>query len=75
MVGTPPRLVTKYGKDVWQHHEMDGLRRSECLCLNCEKLTTCDIANALLHLTVKEHVAFAVTRCPLWEPTKKPLDE
>ena len=33
-----PRLERHHGHDVWVNQQMDFLRRTQCLCLNCENL-------------------------------------
>jgi len=62
MIGEP-RLIKKYGKEVWQHPDMDKLRRTECLCMSCEQLDICPIANDLLHKCKQYNLALAITRC------------
>lgn len=64
---------TKYGIDVKVNSLMEQLRPSECLCLNCASLRpgqadNCQIAERLYHICVGEHVALAVTRCPVFIP-------
>ena len=61
-------LANKYGAKVWQHVEMDELRRSQCLCLNCSKLGACEIASDGFELCKKHNIAYAVTRCPVFDP-------
>lgn len=61
-----------HGKKVWAHLSMDQLRKSECLCLNCANLKpgepdNCSIAQSFFEICVRENVALAVTRCPLWK--------
>lgn len=68
-----PRQETHYGKDVWVNPTTESLRRSECLCLNCDNLKpgqpdNCHIAQAFYQICVQDNVALAVTRCPLWKP-------
>ena len=29
--------IMKYGAEVWSNIKMDGLRKKECLCFNCEE--------------------------------------
>lgn len=54
----------KYGVQVQQHPEMDNLRKSQCLCLNCAKVNECGIAADGLSFCLQCNVAFAMTRCP-----------
>jgi len=57
----------KYDTLVFQHSEMDELRRSQCLCLNCSKMKHCEIASAGFELCMKYNIAYAMTRCPVFE--------
>ena len=59
--------VEKYGALVFQHPQMDELRRSQCLCLNCSKMKKCEIASAGYELCKKHNIAYAVTRCPVFD--------
>ena len=68
-----PVKVISHGKEAWAHPLMDNLRQRECLCLNCANLKpgqpdNCQIAQSYFAGCVKENVALAVTRCPLWKP-------
>lgn len=56
--------VEKYGKRVKQHPEMDELRRTQCLCLNCLDIQDCPVAEKLYGLCKEHNIALAVTRCP-----------
>ena len=63
----------RYGKDVMVNQEMDALRKTECLCLNCGNMKPgqpdhCQIAQAIYGICVKENVAMAITRCPVFQP-------
>jgi hypothetical protein len=59
--------VTKYGREVYEHSAMDALRKTDCLCLNCAKMSECPIAEAGFELCQEYGVAYAMTRCPLFE--------
>jgi hypothetical protein len=61
--------VKKYGAEVWQHPEMDELRRKQCLCLNCQDMQGCPTAATLFELCNRRDVALAVTRCPDFSTT------
>ena len=65
---SPTQVVTKYGQSVVVNVLMEALRRDECLCLNCTKLGICGIAKEGFDLCKKYNVAFAMTRCPIFEP-------
>ncbi len=59
----PPKQVVKYGSTVWSNVEMDELRKTECLCLNCTDLESCWIANLLHEHCEFYNLAFMMTRC------------
>lgn len=68
-----PKKEMHYGKEVWVNPTTESLRRSECLCLNCDNLKpgqsdNCHIAQSLYQICVTENIALAVTRCPLFKP-------
>lgn len=64
------KLVTleKYGVKVWANEYTESLRRTECLCFNCELLDRCIIAAQGLALCKTYNIAFMVTRCPVFIP-------
>ena len=64
---TKPVQVEKYGKTVWSNVDMDELRRTECLCLNCSKMSSCQTAKHLYNACKDFNIAMAITRCPDWE--------
>ena len=64
-------LKEKYSKMVWTHGEMDELRKAQCLCLHCQKLSSCMMARTLFELCQPHNVAMAITRCPNWEAPEK----
>jgi len=54
---------------VWSNVEMDELRRTECLCLNCSKMIRqeCPVAKQMYNACKDFNIAMAITRCPDWE--------
>lgn len=56
--------------DVWVSKEIDELRWSACLCMNCEKLGSCNISTELYNLCIKHNMSLACTKCPYWEKRK-----
>lgn len=67
-----PKKEIHYGQEVWVNPTTEGLRKSECLCLNCDNLklgwkNNCPIAQKLYKICVSEDVAMVITRCPLWK--------
>jgi len=54
---------------VWTNELMDELRRSECLCLNCQfmPIQNCIFSKKLFNLCKDFNLALAVTRCPDWQ--------
>ena len=61
-----PALEKHHGAEVWSNRQMDKLRKTECLCLNCNHMTLCDTARTLHKLCVERNIAFCMTRCPEW---------
>jgi len=59
--------VERYGTEVYEHTEMDALRKTQCLCLNCNKLGNCVYAEKGLELCKEAGMAWAVTRCAYFE--------
>ena len=59
----PAQQVIKYGETVWSNVEMDELRKTECICLNCTDLGACGIANLLHEYCEIYNLAFMMTRC------------
>ncbi|OGF62815.1 hypothetical protein A2662_02825 [Candidatus Giovannonibacteria bacterium RIFCSPHIGHO2_01_FULL_45_33] len=69
----PAVKETHYGKEVLVNKEMDMLRKTECLCLNCGNMKPgqadhCHVASALYKICVIENVSMAITRCPIFKP-------
>ena len=59
------KQIEKYSRMVWSNVEMDELRKTECLCLNCEKMgATCEYSSILYHLCIVADLAMMITRCP-----------
>jgi len=55
----------EYNVEVFADKEMDQLRKTRCLCLNCKyDSKTCESAEQLYNLAVKENLAMMITRCP-----------
>lgn len=69
----PPEQEVHYNKQVWVNPTTESIRRSECLCWNCDNLKpdrpgNCPKASALFKVITKENLALIVTRCPDWKP-------
>jgi hypothetical protein len=68
-VANPHRNSDKQPEKIWANIQMDELRRTECLCLNCERTredshyTSCPIAKTLYTMAIKNDMAMAITRC------------
>jgi len=56
--------IIKYGKKVWASSEIEKLRKTNCLCLNCIDMKECELAQKLYKICCEEDMALAVTRCP-----------
>jgi 5-methylcytosine-specific restriction endonuclease McrA len=52
-----------YEKEVWANTELDILRRNECLCLNCDRMLSCQVAKKLYEICKTNNMAVAITRC------------
>ncbi len=55
---------------IWSYKVMDGLRREDCLCVNCDRKNddphpygSCPVAGRLFAICVESNMALAVTRC------------
>lgn len=53
-----------YGQWVHVNRDTEDIRRTECLCMNCQNLETCPIAAEGHRLCQLTDIAFMVTRCP-----------
>lgn len=62
----PITLVHKYGAMVMQSAAMEKLRKTECMCLHCYKMPTCDTAQSLYYVCQQKNLALMVTRCPVY---------
>ena len=60
------RGVERYGAQVMENTFMDKLRKEQCLCLNCKKMSDCETAKVLYYVCKKSNLAMAITRCPDW---------
>ena len=56
-----------YGTLVWANYDTEKLRKSECLCLNCDSLLECPTAKALLEICKSNDMAMCITRCKNWK--------
>lgn len=65
-----PKQEQHYGATVWVNPTTEGMRREECLCLNCGRMGTiiapCPYARNLYALCKDGNIALMVTRCPGW---------
>ncbi len=67
-----PKKEKHYNQEVFVNPTTESLRRTECLCLNCDDLKpgqtgNCPIAQLFYQICVKENIALTVTRCPNWK--------
>ena len=63
--------VIKYDVGVWSNTEMDELRKTECLCLNCGPLKNCSTAKKLYEICKEENMAMMITRCKGYAPPEE----
>lgn len=71
-----PEQQVHYGAKVWVNPTTEAMRKTECLCWNCDNLKpdkpdSCAIAEALFQIIKRENLALTITRCPDWEPYKE----
>ncbi len=52
-----------YNQSVSVNVEMDKLRKTECLCLNCGNLPACNKAEDLYKICIDHDMAMMITRC------------
>jgi hypothetical protein len=62
-----PKKKMHYGKNVWTNPTSEGIRREECLCLNCSKMNSCEDSKALFLICKQRGLSLIVTRCLLWK--------
>ena len=57
------KTVEKYGFVCKENEGMDKLRKTECLCFNCQLMGDCDVGKKLYDICVENGTALMVTRC------------
>lgn len=69
------QVANKYKKDekspdkVWANADLDALRKTDCLCVNCGRkndspaYSSCPTAKKLYDICVADNMAVAITRC------------
>jgi hypothetical protein len=70
-IANPHKERSEQPDEIWANTELDALRRTGCLCLNCERTrnaidptyTPCPIAKQLYELCITNDLAIAITRC------------
>ena len=61
-----------YGCKVQTNVAMDILRRDQCLCLNCDRISYCEEASSLYDICRDRNLALMVTRCPYFLDKNEP---
>jgi hypothetical protein len=56
-----------FGKVVHVSTELERLRETDCLCLNCRAMGSCPIAKTLYQICKRENLALGVSRCPIFQ--------
>lgn len=69
-----PRKEVHHNAVVSVNPTTESLRREECLCLNCHKMSECAKAKALYQICKDGNLALAVTRCPDWDDPSSPYN-
>jgi hypothetical protein len=52
---------------VWVNKTTENLRKEECLCLRCSKMSKCQAAKEFYELCCKNDCALIMTRCKEFE--------
>lgn len=71
---TIEKIINPYKKDkhpekIWKNIELDELRKTECLCINCDRKNdkpvyiSCPVAKKIYNICVEHDMAMAITRC------------
>lgn len=68
-----PKRVHRYGRNTLELPTADSLRKTDCLCLNCDRLkpgspNNCPHAQALYEICKEIAGATFITRCSFWLP-------
>jgi len=61
-----PVQVERYGAKVWENTNMDSLRKTNCLCLSCDRMSRCATAKKLYGICKVNDMAMMITRCKKW---------
>lgn len=69
------KQINFYGETVSVNTLMDQLRKTQCLCLNCELMTesmetNCQIAQSIYEMCVENYMSMAITKCKAYKPKK-----
>jgi hypothetical protein len=56
--------ASRYGVAVIEDVEMESLRGTRCMCVNCSRDEFCPISFDILTLCKNRSIAVLVTRCP-----------
>lgn len=58
------------GGVAWVNEAMQELRWHECLCLRCDNLLECEVADKLREQSMGWGLSMMITRCPKWKEKK-----
>ena len=66
-----PVIQVHFGRTVQVNPTTEAVRRTEDMCLSCGRLKpgqpdNCPDARTLCAMSINDHVATMVTRCPSW---------
>ena len=60
-----------FGKNVYTNLMTDIIRKTQCLCLNCNIMNKCKIAKSLYKICIDNHCALMITRCKNWKANEE----
>ncbi|EGT3606869.1 hypothetical protein ACSW9O_15860 (plasmid) [Clostridium perfringens] len=57
------RQENHYNSKVWSNTYTDKIRKTNCLCFNCNNIDNCNTAKSLYEICKIKNMALMVTRC------------
>lgn len=69
--GFRTKTVIRNHEFVKENSEMDKLRKTQCLCLNCARMYHCTLACEFYEICVRKNMALMITRCPIFVDKNK----
>jgi hypothetical protein len=69
LIANKYKKTEKDPEKVWANVDLDNLRRTECLCMNCDRkneskpYSSCPVAAKIYKIAVEHNMAMAITKC------------